>query len=39
MEKSKNVFNSVTFKELQEKSSFLNIAAQAFEAGGFLNMF
>ena len=29
----------VTFKELLEKSVLLKIATQAFEAGGFLNIF
>ena len=27
-----------TFKELQQKSTFLKIAAQAFETGDFLNI-
>ena len=30
---------NVAFKELHEKSAFLKIAAQAFEAGDFLNIF
>ena len=30
--------NFVTFKELQEKSAFLKIGAQAFEAEYFLNI-
>ena len=34
-----NLLNFVTFKELLEKSTFLNLAAQAFEAGDFLNIF
>ena len=29
--------NFVTFKMFQEKSAFFKIAAQAFEAGDFLN--
>ena len=37
--KIENLLNFVTFKELQEKSAFLKIAAQAFEAGDFLNIF
>ena len=28
----------VTFKELQEKSTFLKIPAQSYEAGDFLNL-
>ena len=36
---TKNSFVAeVTFKELYEKSVFLKIAAQAFEAGDFLNI-
>ena len=31
--------NFVTFKGLSEKSAFLKTAAQAFEAGDFLNIF
>ena len=31
--------NFVTFTELQEKSTFFKIAAQAFEVGNFLNIF
>ena len=31
--------NFVTFKEPQEKSAFLEIAAHTFEAGDFLNIF
>ena len=31
--------NSVTFKKLKQKSAFLKISAQAFEAGDFLNIF
>ena len=34
-----NLLNFVTFKEFQEKSAFLKIVAQAFEARGFLNIF
>ena len=37
--KNENLLNFVIFKELQEKSAFLKIAAQAFEAGDFLNIF
>ena len=37
--KCKNLLNFVTFKEAQEKSAFLTIAAQAFVAGDFLNIF
>ena len=37
--KCQNLLNVVIFKELQEKSVFLKIAAQAFEAGDFLNIF
>ena len=33
------LLNFVTFKELQEKSAFLKIPAQAYEAGDFLNIF
>ena len=32
------MFNFVTFKELLEKSAFLKITAQAFEAGDVLNI-
>ena len=39
MIKFTNLLSFVTFKELQEKSAFLKIAAQAFEAGDFLNIF
>ena len=31
--------NSVTFKKLKQKSAFLKISAQVFEAGDFLNIF
>ena len=31
--------NFVTFQELQEKSAFLKLAAQAFEGRDFLNFF
>ena len=34
-----NLLNFVTFKELQEKSAFLKIAAHAFEARNFLNIY
>ena len=34
-----NLLNFVTFKELQQKSALLKIAAQTFEAGHFLNNF
>ena len=34
-----NLLNFVTSKELSEKSTFLQIAAPAFEAGDFLNIF
>ena len=34
-----NLLNFVTFKELLEKSAFLNIAAQAFQAEDFINIF
>ena len=37
--KSENLLNFVTFKELWEKSVFLKIAAQTFDAGDFLNIF
>ena len=37
--KSYNLLNFVTFKEVSEKSLLLKIAAQAFEAGDFLNIF
>ena len=35
----KNLPYFVTFKELQQKSAFLKIKAQAFEAGDFLSIF
>ena len=37
--KSENFLNVVTFKELQEKSVFLKIAAEEFKAGDFLNTY
>ena len=37
--KTNNLLNFVTFKELKEKSAFLKTAAQASEAGDFLNVF
>ena len=39
MKKSENLLTFVTFKELQEKSVFLKLAALAFQAGDFLNIF
>ena len=33
------MLNFSTFKERQERSMFLKIAAQTFEAGDFLNIF
>ena len=39
MRKKLNLLNFVTFKELWEKTTFLKISAQAFEAGDFLNVF
>ena len=33
------LLNFVTFKEVQEKSAFLKIAAPAFEAGDFADIF
>ena len=38
-EKSSNLLNVVTYKELQEKPVCLKTEAQAFEAGDFLNTF
>ena len=38
-EKNLNLLNFVTFKGLKEKSAFLKIAAQASEAGDFLDIF
>ena len=37
--KSYHFLSLVTFKELQEKSTFLKIVTQAFEFGDFLNIF
>ena len=37
--KSYHFLSLVTFKELQEKSTFLKIVNQAFEFGDFLNIF
>ena len=34
-----NLLNFVTVKKLKEKSAFLKIAAEVFQAGAFLNIF
>ena len=38
-EDRKKLLNLVTFKKPQEKSAFLEIAAQAIDAGDFLNIY
>ena len=38
-QKCQNLLNFVTFKEVLEKSAFLRVKAQTFEAGVFLNIF
>ena len=38
-QKCQNLLNFVTFKELQEKSTFLKITAKTFKAADFLNIF